>query len=104
MGHGCLATRLAGEEGLFVAGAEVCWPALCRRFHGWGSPGEVATGGQARQGTGRGRSRLAGTKKVRNLFLDMVARWGPVVGAVGDSLAVAGGGDWGTTTTEFFSR
>ena len=31
-------------------------------------------------------------------------RWAPSVGAVGDTLVVAGGGNWGTNTVEVFDR
>ena len=31
-------------------------------------------------------------------------RWAPAVGLVGDSLVVAGGGNWGTNTIEVFDK
>ena len=31
-------------------------------------------------------------------------RWAPSVGSVGDTLVVAGGGNWGTNTVEVFDR
>ena len=37
-------------------------------------------------------------------ILTQLFRWGPAIGSVGKDLAVAGGGDWGTNTVEFFSR
>ena len=31
-------------------------------------------------------------------------RWAPAVGSVGDSLVVAGGGNWGSDTIEIFDK
>ena len=34
----------------------------------------------------------------------LCVRWAPAVGSVGDSLVVAGGGNWGTNTIEVFDK
>ena len=83
MGQGCLTTALGGEEGVFVAGGFM--------------------------GSGRRVRWLPVSRPGRALAEELALlaeprRWGPAVGAVGDSLAVAGGGDWGTTSVELFSR
>ena len=33
-------------------------------------------------------------------LLEFLSRWAPAVGSVGDTLVVAGGGNWGTNTIE----
>jgi len=83
IGQGCVATSLAGEEGIFVAGGYM------------GGGRRVRWLPVSRPGRSVGEN-LAVLSESR--------RWGPAVGVVGQSLAVAGGGDWGTNTVEFFSR